>query len=98
MMCWAVSKSDTKARPQFGRAERNRAIPRFSQRLCRASDSFVSDLDTDALAAPGQPSGTLVDSDRDGFPFGATYVETADSALGTCPLAQGRRQEWRRAS
>ena len=38
------------------------------------------------LAAPGQPSGTLVDSDRDGFPFGATHIEAADSALGTCPL------------
>ena len=35
-----------KGSPQFGRAERNRVIPRFSQRLCRASDSFVSVLDT----------------------------------------------------
>ena len=50
------------------------------------------------LAAPGQSSGALVDSDLDEFPSGATHVETADSALGTCPLAQGRRQEWRRAS
>lgn len=50
------------------------------------------------LAAPGQPSGSLVDGDRNQFPIGATHVETADSALGTRPLAQGRRQEWRRAS
>ena len=35
-----------KGSPQFGRAERNRVIPRFSQRLCRTLDSFVSDLDT----------------------------------------------------
>ena len=38
------------------------------------------------LAAPGQSSGALVDSDLDEFPSGATHVETADSALGTCPL------------
>ena len=86
MMCWAVSKSATKARPQFGQTERNRAIPRFSQRLYRASDSFVSVLDTDALAVPGRSSDTLVDSDLDEVPIGATHVEAADSALGTRPL------------
>lgn len=50
------------------------------------------------LVTLGQPSGALVDSDRDQFPIGATHVEVADSALGTRPLARGRRQEWRRAS
>ena len=85
-MCWAVSKSDTKARPSSD-AQKETAGFRGSVSGYVGPRTPLYPIWTRLpLAAPGRVSGTLVDSDLDESPIGATHVDAADSALGTCPL------------